>query len=132
VPAEPIKVVLRGDDADCGIVAISMYTDVSYADVVREVVKHDAKGGAGGLKFGVIRRTMAGLGHPVRWTKHVDFDEHYGLLWLEKGRDRDAHVVVLKHGQVVEPRSMWCGVWSAEIYLDARGYTAAGIFLSRE
>lgn len=129
MPAEPLKIILRGDSADCAIVSIAMYTDRPYADVMREVVKHDPLGGANGLTDRVIRRTMSALNHPVRWTKHVDLDEHYGLLYLT------GHVVVLKRGQVIETKNTWCSVWDVEDYIvhaATQRMKPLGIFLSKD
>lgn len=129
MPAEPLKVVLRGDDADCAICAISMFTDMPYADVMREVLRHDRQGGSDGLTDRVIRRTMAGLGHPVRFTRKIDFEDGYGLLHLT------GHVVVLKRGQVIEPTSTWCSVWDADDYVRyaaGRDMLPEGIWLCQE
>lgn len=121
--AEPLRIILRGGDADCAVCAISMITGVSYADTVREVLRHDAKGGAEGLTDRVIRRTMTGLNHPVRWTKYWNEDSHYGLL------DFPDHIVVLKEGQVVEPTATWCGIWNLDDFVAHAGVQPLGIYL---
>ena len=111
-PAEPLRIVNRGGDgADCGIVSISMYTGESYADVMREVLRHDRKGGKEGLTDRVIRKTMEGLGMPVRYTRWVDDTDHYGLMRLSD------HLVVLMYGLVIEPGDSWCGIWPLDTYV---------------
>lgn len=131
MPAEPLKIVLRGGEADCGIVAISMFADKPYADVVAAVCQIDKHAGAKGLTKHVIRRTMAALGQPVRYTTHVDVEDHYGLLFLWHPPSREGHLTVLKEGQVVEAAATWCGIWSVDEYVKSKGYRVEGIFLVR-
>jgi hypothetical protein len=130
MPAEPLTLVLRGDDSDCAIVAIAGYTGQSYADVMREVLRHDPTGGATGLSNRTIRKVLTGLGESVRWTSKVDFDGHYGILIVENAKE--GHAVILKRGQVVETASAWYGVWDVEDYLKAGAYEVEGIFLARD
>lgn len=132
MPAEPLKILLRGGDTDCAITAISLFSNAEYVDVVAAVCRLDPANGKNGLTKHLIRSTMAALGQPVRYTKHIDYEDHYGLLFVWHPRSKEGHLTVLKQGQVIEAAATWCGVWSVEEYLKVKEYQPEGIFLSKE
>lgn len=132
MPAEPLKIVLRGGDADCGIVAIAMFADKSYADVMAAACQFNPKVASEGLTKHIVRRTMAALGQPVRFTKRIDWNDDYGLLWCWHGASRQGHLTVLREGLVIEAAATWCGVWGLDEYVKAKNYRVEGIFLVRD
>jgi hypothetical protein len=126
-PAIVTRIVPQRERADCAVAAMSMFTGISYEDVLREVVLVDPKyRGRDGLSDHQIRAVMKALGVPVRHRARVDYDEDYGLLRLWN------HLALLRNGMIVENDTLW----DADDWRQQRGYamdcTVCGIFVAAE
>ena len=101
----------QGENADCAIVALSMYLGVSYEDVLREVALVDKRNkGRIGLWTRQIKQVARRLGHELVVKRKVDLDEDYGILLLFD------HIAVLRNGLLLETNGE---VWDIHDYLAA-------------
>jgi len=101
----------QGENADCAIVALSMYLGVSYEDVLREVALVDKRNkGRAGLWTRQIKQVARRLGHELVVKRKVDLDEDYGILLLFD------HIAVLRNGLLLETNGE---VWDIHDYLAA-------------
>jgi len=101
----------QGENADCAIVALSMYLGVSYEDVLREVALVDKRNkGRAGLWTRQIKQVARRLGHELVIKRKVDLDEDYGILLLSD------HVAVLRNGLLLDTNGM---VWDIHDYIAA-------------
>jgi len=101
----------QGENADCAIVALSMYLGVSYEDVLREVALVDKRNkGRAGLWTRQIKQVARRLGHELVIKRKVELDEDYGILLLSD------HVAVLRNGLLLDTNGV---VWDIHDYIAA-------------
>ena len=106
VSAAPvIRMVISREVSDCGLVALSMYTGVSYEDVLRATTLTDRKHGKDGLWTKTMQRIAKRLGHPLKLRTRIDWESDYGILRLPE------HCVVLRNGLAIEVDGT---IWDAE------------------
>jgi hypothetical protein len=116
--ADITRVLPQREPSDCAVTAMAMFTGLSYEDVLRVVAVIDINQGRNGLKDNQVRKVMALLGTPVRFTSNFDLEEVYGLLRLTD------HIVLVRNGLAIQDGQLW----EVEDFLRARGYYPNGVF----
>lgn len=99
--AAVLRVMTQREPCDCAIAALAMYLGESYEDVLRVATTNDRHQGKKGLWRRTMLRMAARLGHTLRVTQAIDWEEDYGVLRLP------AHAVVLRNGLVIDDGNIW-------------------------
>jgi len=120
--------VSRGE-GDCALVALSIYLQVGYEDVLSEAVRvtgaerpHNR-----GLHTREIRRIAKRLGTTLTLHRSFDPDEDEGIVGFLRDRDRTGHVAFCKRGLVWD---MDGTIWELDAYLEATGYRAVSLLVA--
>lgn len=104
---------------DCGIVALAMYLNQTYEDVLRAASDVDRKDKArNGLYEAEIRKIALILGFKLRKKKNVNLEEDFGLLCLPE------HIAVLRNGLLLDTDGL---VWDVDDYLKHYNYAPTGL-----
>ena len=121
--------VSRGE-RDCAIVALSIYLQRSYEDVLaiavpvtRSQAPHNR-----GLWTREIRLVAKRLGAPLRLRRSFDLADDEGIAGFQTGRDDD-HVAFCKNGMVWEPDGT---VWEVDFYCEQNGYKPVSLLVRAE
>jgi hypothetical protein len=92
------------DEPDCAVVALAMYLDVRYADVIRAAALERDKA-RDGLSRRAIIRVAGRLGHTLR-KRRINTVDGWGII------SAPAHSAVLLNGRVLDRLSNWpLDVW---------------------
>lgn len=102
------KMIVGREASDCAIVALAMYLDKSYEDVLRAASEVDRKHkGKYGLYENEIKKIAQSLGVVLKRKKVVDFEDDYGILNMPD------HVAVLRNGLVIDTNGT---IWDVNDY----------------
>lgn len=104
----------RGD-ADCAILALAMYLDHSYEDIlgVATQVTRSRSPHNRGMFTREIRAVAKRLGFPLRVRRAFDLDSDEGIVGFshvadeDDDQEEDFHVAFVKNGLVFESGMMW-------------------------
>lgn len=125
MPETVIHVTPRLRSNDCATWALSVYLNLPYAEVLKEVEKVDRKekGGKGLFQTQILTIAKA-LGFPlkIKTPKRVNLSEDVGMLNVTF--PDLAHIVVLKAGQIIDTDST---IWDAESFLEAKEATPGSL-----
>jgi hypothetical protein len=100
MPGVAINHLTRGLEAnDCAVVALHCYLGVTYADVMRLAVYHDAKAGRQGLWMRTICAMARELGHPLKRRKLTPAS--YGIIHVN-GNGVNGHAAVVRRCLVMD------------------------------
>lgn len=96
-----VRIQVSRGDADCAIVALSIYLSVPYEDVlvVAVPVTHSRAPHHRGMFTREIRQVAKQLGHPLRLRRKFDFDRDEGIAGFTDDKGRE-HVAFIKRGLV--------------------------------
>lgn len=108
---------------DCAIAAISLACGVTY-EIALSAALGVCPNPLEGMTATRICNAIKLLGFTAKKRSKFDLDEDSGILWVEDG-ERDAHVVYLWEGRILEPESYMRQLWlSPENFLRHYRYTA--------
>lgn len=117
----------RGD-GDCALVALSIYLQARYEDVLAEAVRvtgaerpHNR-----GLHTREIRQIAKRLGTILRLRRGFDLDEDEGIAGFLHDA-KPAHVAYVKRGLIWETDGT---VWESETYLTETGYRPVSLLVA--
>lgn len=112
--------VSRGD-ADCALVALSIYLGVPYEDVLGVAcrITSSEKPHRRGLYTGEIKRIALRLGRTLRLRRSFDADEDEGIFGFLHTARNEGHVAYGKRGLLWDVDGT---VWEMDTYLAATGY----------
>ena len=112
--------VSRGD-ADCALVALSIYLEVPYEDVLGVACKVTAseQPHKRGLYTGEIKRIALRLGKQLILRRSFDADEDEGIYGFLHPTRHEAHVAYGKRGLLWDVDGTVCEM---DAYLAATGY----------
>jgi hypothetical protein len=127
MPAVVRTQVGRGE-GDCAIVALAIYLQVGYEDVLSEAVRvtgaerpHNR-----GLHTREIRAIAKRLGTTLRLRRGFDLDEDEGIAgFLHEAKP--AHVAYVKRGLVWETDGT---VWESDTYVTDTGYRPVSLLVT--
>lgn len=115
LPPDLVRWVARnGEDNDCAVAAISLATGETYEQILAIAASIQPAVLKMGLLLSDVKKVLDTLG--IAWKvrrKHYNIEKDTGLLWVEPTdrRKRDAHLVYLWAGRIIEPahtsRSLW-------------------------
>lgn len=119
--------VSRGD-ADCALVALSIYLQKPYEDVLgvaaritRSETPHNR-----GLYTREIKRIASRLGTQLRLRRAFDPDEDEGIAGFVRGPKEPGHVAYIKRGLVWDTDGT---IWEMDAYLAATGYRPVSLLV---
>jgi hypothetical protein len=120
MPAVVRYQVSRGD-ADCALVALSIYLQVGYEDVLGAAVRVSASDQPHnrGLFTREIKRVALRLGATLKLRRSFDPDEDEGICGFIRGQNEAAHVAYVKRGLVWDTDGT---IWEMDAYLAATAY----------
>lgn len=96
-----VRIQVSRGDADCAIVALSIYLAVPYEDVlvVAVPVTHSRAPHHRGMFTREIRQVAKQLGHPLRLRRKFDVDRDEGIAGFTNDKGRE-HVAFVMNGLV--------------------------------
>ena len=107
----------KGSDivGDCGICAIGTLTGHTYEDVVA-VADRISKNWKSGLWLKEIMEIAKELGLTLKRKRKYDLEQDVGILdvMVKDGRKREAHVVVLNAGRIIDSDY---SIWDVDAFL---------------
>ena len=120
MPAVVRYQVSRGD-ADCALVALSIYLGVSYEDILGAAVTvtRSSSPHQRGLYTGEIKRIALCLGKRLRLRRAFDPDEDEGIFGFLHTARNEGHVAYGKRGLLWDVDGT---VWELDAYLASTGY----------
>lgn len=122
--------VSRGT-ADCAIVALSIYLQRSYEDVLSvavPVTKSQAPHHRG-LWTREIKLVAKRLGSPLTLRRSFDLSEDEGIAGFQTDKPDADHVAFCKHGLVWETDGT---IWEADYYCEQNGYKPVSLLVRVE
>ena len=128
MPAVVRYQVSRGE-ADCALVALSIYLQVDYEDVLGAAVaitRSDTPHKRG-LYTGEIKRIAKRLGHRLILRRAFDVDDDEGIFGFLHRERNAGHVAYGKRGLLWDTDGT---VWETETYLEATGYTPVSLLVT--
>lgn len=120
--------VSRGE-ADCALVALSIYLQVGYEDVFGAAcaVTRSEKPHSRGLFTNEIKRIAKKLGHALTLRRAFDLDEDEGIAGFTHDARREGHVAFVKRGLVWDTDGT---IWEMDTYLAATGYRPVSLLVT--
>lgn len=120
--------VSRGN-SDCALVALSIYLQVDYEDVLGAAVKvtRSEIPHKRGLYTNEIKRIAVKLGHRLLLRRSFEVDDDEGIFGFLHRELNEGHVAFGKRGLVWGTDGT---VWEIETYLQATGYTPVSLLVT--
>ncbi len=96
-----VRIQVSRGDADCALVALSIYLNVTYEDIlgVAVPVTHSRAPHHRGMFTREIRQIAQKLGFPLRLRRKFSLDADEGIAGFTNDKGRD-HVAFVKNGLV--------------------------------
>jgi trans-2-enoyl-CoA reductase len=119
---EVVRYQVSRGDADCALVALSIYLQRSYEDVFGvavAVARTTAPHRQRGLFIREIKQIAKLFGQRLHERKTFDLDEDEGILRLDTPDSDAEHAAFIKHGLVWDTDGT---VWEMDTYLEATKY----------
>ncbi len=116
-----VRIQVSRGEKDCALVALSIYLNVPYEDVlvVAVPVTHSKAPHHRGLWTREIKLIAKQLGHPLKLRRQFDLDEDEGIAGFVTPNKLEDHVAFVKHGLVWDTDGT---IWEADYYCEQTGY----------
>lgn len=118
---EVVRYQVSRGNGDCAIVALSIYLEVPYEDVLGVACRITASDTPHnrGLYTGEIKRIAQRLGKTLKLRRAFDIEEDEGIFGFLHSTRHEGHVAFGKRGLLWDVDGT---VWEMDAYLAATGY----------
>jgi hypothetical protein len=129
-----VELLMTRGHADCGIIALAMFLNQSYENVLASMVtkKHKAPH-VGGLMTREVVASARRFGVKLTLRRSWDEEEDTGLLTVERIRpskyDFTQHIVLLRFGLVFDYDGK---VWEPSTYYKHHGFKPVSLLVAME
>jgi len=115
-----LKMVAQRTDGDCTIVALAMYLNETYEDILGvAAASQDFQIHHKGMYNKQIRQVAKLMGVELVEKHKWNEEEAHGIICLSRKKDPSAHVVVLSNGLIFDGD---LGVWEPSVYYAHNGW----------
>lgn len=122
-----LKVIYQRYAKDCTVACLAMLCGVSYENALVALAQQAPNVCMTGTSAAQLKRAARRLGFVLKQSSHFDIETDTGLLWLEASRSRDAHVVILWEGRIIDTNA---GMYMPDVYFSTNKYKPTTLFVA--